>query len=156
CYSHDSSSIPSAAAVISAVGDVDVCQRLFGRRQGAGVRDRNRLVDLSFSLLMDSIYVLLGEQAPVARLFGEGRERVVLAVCGRLLGGPVGDLVALEMTEVAPGLGLDQGRSISPARPSQRLTGGLVDGNHVVAVDGDAGDAVRRGAVGDARRRTVV
>jgi hypothetical protein len=49
----------------------------------------------------------------------------------------------------AVGLGLYERRPVAPARPRDRVPGGLVDGEHVVAVHGHAGEAVALGAGGD-------
>ncbi len=53
------------------------------------------------------------------------------------------------MADGAVGLRLDQGRPAAGPRPLDRLLGHLMDGEHVVAVDGDAGNAVGRRLGGD-------
>src|SRR6266540_6028566 len=138
------------------VGDVDVGERVLGLGLGAALGERDRLVDRGLGGRVALLDLLGGQQAALLRLLGEEGERVVLAVGGRLLGGPVGDLVALEVAEVAPGLRLDQAGAVAPAGPGHRLLRHLVHGDHVVAVDRDAGDVVGGGAVGDVARRAVV
>src|SRR6266508_268043 len=138
------------------VGDVDVVERVIWLGLGAALGERDRLVDRGLGGHVKLLDLLGGQQAPLLRLLGEEGERVVLAVGGRLLGGPVGDLVALEVAEVAPGLRLDQARAFAAAGPGHRLPRRFVHGDHVVAVDRDAGDVVGGGAVGDVARRAVV
>src|SRR5262249_24701247 len=96
------------------------------------------------------------EQPALTCLLRKGRQWVVRPIGCRLLRGSVCDLVALEVAKVAPGPGLYQGWSFPPPGPSDGLAGGLVDGDHVVAINCDARDVVGGGAVCDARRRAVV
>src|SRR5262249_32562974 len=140
----------------SAVRDVDVAQRFFGRRKRARLGNCDRVVHLSLGVLADASHIVLGQQAALTCLLRNGRRWVVLPIGCRLLRGSVCDLVALEVAKVAPGPGLYQGWSFPPPGPSDGLAGGLVDGDHVVAINCDARDVVGGGAVCDARRRAVV
>ena len=65
-------------------------------------------------------------------------------------------LVALVVTVEAVGLALEQRRPFASPCPSDRLTRGLVHGKDVVAVHGDAGHIVGRGAVSDVLDATVI
>src|SRR6266508_10644 len=138
------------------VGDVHVGEQVLKGRLRALLGERDRLVDRDLGGPVVLLDLLGGEQPAVQRLLGEVGQRVVLAVGRRLLGGPVGDLVALEVAEVPPGLGLDQAGAVAPAGAGDRLPGCLVHRDHVVGVDRDAGDAVGGGPVGDGARRAVV
>src|SRR6266540_2461052 len=121
------------------VGDVDVVERVLWLGLGAALGERDRLVDRGLGGHVKLLDLLGGQQAPLLRLLGEE-----------------GELVALEVAEVAPGLRLDQAGAVAPAGPGHRLLRRLVHGDHVVAVDRDAGDVVGGGTVGDAARREVV
>ena len=103
-------------------------------------------------------------------LFGRGRgeiledagaqhaDRVALRPFVHLRLGAVGagDRVALVMADRAIGLGLDQRRALAGTGARGRLGHHLPDGDDVVAVDGDAGNAIGRRAgrdLGVQRRR---
>ena len=81
----------------------------------------------------------------------EQDERIALRPAVDLLLRAIGadDRVALVVADGAVGLRLDQGRAVAGPRPFDRLLRHLVDGEHVVAVDGDAGNAVGRRLGGD-------
>src|SRR2546423_223927 len=106
--------ISQDSSIFSAIGDVDVGQGILGRGQRARLGERDGRVHLRIRLPVDALDIRRRQKPAVHRLSREHRQRVVLAVRRRLLGGPVGDLVALEMAEVAPGLGLDQAWAVAP------------------------------------------
>ena len=75
----------------------------------------------------------------------EAVDRVLRLPLLELLLGHVARVVVLGVALHAEGLGLDQGRPAAGARPLHGPLGGLVDGEHVVAVHDLAGDAVGGG-----------
>src|SRR5581483_4603460 len=77
----------------------------------------------------------------------------VLLLPGRdlLLGAEVGLLLAFVVPTPAVGLALDQRRPLAGPGAGDAARRRLVDGEDVVAVDDDAGDAVTRGASGHVR-----
>ncbi len=76
----------------------------------------------------------------------EALDRVFLAPVLELLRRHVAGVVVLGVALHAEGLGLDQRRAAAAPRPLDRPPRGLVDRQHVVAVDDLARDAVGRGA----------
>ena len=92
-------------------------------------------------------------------LLAERRDGIALSPLVDLGLRPIGagDVVALVMADGAVGLGLDQRRAVAAPGAMHRVAHRLVHGQHVVAVDGDAGNAVGGGAgrdLGVERRRS--
>src|SRR5205807_7645787 len=76
------------SSIPSAIGDVDVGQGILGRGQGARLGERDGRVHLRIRLPVDALDVRRRQKPTVHRLSREHRQRVVLAVRRRLLGGP--------------------------------------------------------------------
>ena len=77
---------------------------------------------------------------------------VLFVLCGNF----IRLLVSLVVTVEAVGLALEQSRAFASSRPSDRLTRGLIHGEDVVAVHGDAGHIIGCGAVSDVLDATVI
>ena len=81
----------------------------------------------------------------------EACDRIALAPVGELVVGAIARQIrAHRMIAIAVGHGLDQRRSIAFARAGDGLLHRCIDGQHVVAVDRDAGHRIRRRALGHA------
>src|SRR5829696_587626 len=114
---------------------VDALQRLLGVGVGRLFRVVARLGDLGLDRGRDLFLPPLVEEPVLHQVPLEAHDRVLLA--------PFLDLLALAIPAVvivvgvgghAVGLGLDQGRPVTPACPLHRLLGDLVDSEHVVSV----------------------
>src|SRR2546428_13602759 len=77
---------------------------------------------------------------------------VLFVLCGNF----IRLLVSLVVTVEAVGLALEQSRAFASSRPSDRLTRGLIHGEDVVTIHGDAGHIIGCGAVSDVLDATVI
>ena len=105
----------------------------------------NGLPDLGFELTL----VFVREHAQALEVRREGRDRIAALPHGELLVRPVERLVVLGVAVPPVGLALDERGAFSAPGARERAARRLIDGQHVVAVDGDAVEAVALRAIGD-------
>ncbi len=118
-----------------------------GQRARLGVRDRG--VDLGRDPVADPPRPRVVEQRPRAERLLEPRDRVRAPPLGDLVLAAVDLRIALEVADPADRVRLDERGSLAGACPGHGARDGVVDGEHVVAVHGVAGDPVARGAPRD-------
>ena len=110
------------------------------------------LVDLGLHLGGDRRLELVGQDAGLAELGAEARQRVLRLEARELLGGAVLRLLVVgRVRGEADDLGLDERRAVAAPRPIDRFLRRPVAGEHVRAVDDHAGDAVAGSARRDVR-----
>src|SRR5579885_2506424 len=125
------------------IAHVDIGQRLFGSRIGGSLRKAPGILDLVLHLPVYGIQFLLGCEAAFEDEVAQPLDGVASAVRIDLFFCAVGDGIALEVAVIAVGLAFDQTWALAAPRPGNGLTGSLVDGQHIQAINGDAGHVIK-------------
>src|SRR5215470_19962735 len=138
-----------AMASLRSVAHVDIGEQIRLGRRRASLRVRHGPVDHGRDLGVDGVEVGPGELTGLGHPGGETLEAVQFGPGMIDFTGPVGLLVALEMTEVAGELHLQERRAAALPGAGYRLARRLVYREEVEAVDDDTGHAEPGGTVGD-------
>src|SRR5436853_1092993 len=130
---------------------VDVLQDLVRLGMRTLLRELDRFLDLPLDALERGLLVGVVDDAALHQDLLEPRNGITLLPVLQLFLGAVVGGIDLGMAVPAVGLHLDQGRTLAPTRATDGLLRGLVRGEEVVPVDGDAGKSVGRRPLGDVR-----
>src|SRR5262245_54525886 len=131
----------------------EIVQRLRGLGQRAGLGVSDRVVDLGDDAGADALAVRVVEQPARLQPPAQPRDGVARAAVGDLVLGAVGLRVALEVTDPAHRVRLDQRRAVAATPALGGAAHGLVHGQDVVAVHRLPRDPVAGGARGDGAAR---
>src|SRR5207253_2922913 len=97
---------------VQLIRDINVSDRFRRVGPSSGFRVGPGLIERRLHPAVDRVELLSGRQLMIDRVGPNELNRITVAETRDLFSGSVGDLVALEVTVVAVGLGFDQRRSV--------------------------------------------
>ena len=132
------------------LGDrINILERRGRRRRRARLGRGPRVSDNSLDVGLDRRQIPLGD-TQLRENGAEPGDRALLFPGVDFLAGAVGEVThSLGMGPSAVGAAFEERRPLAPSRSLDRLTGGRMDGDEIVAVKLDAGEAVGGGTAAD-------